>query len=344
MQERARTLGEVYALTDFLYLPSIVVDPEEWERGVRRHPAFSEVLQAALDRYAVLDDWTAAAIHDATVAAGEDAGVTQARQGPGADPAGDHRAIGRSAPLGVARGARPRPDDRPAGGGPPPGRPGLRGSVIARRVVRWPLRVVLAAAGLVVAYLLFNFAQVWWASRLNQARPAQAIVVLGAAQYNGVPSPDLRARLDQALLLWRAGLAPVVVVTGGKEPGDAYTEATAGATYLEASGVPPADIVAEGTGRNSWQSLVAAASMLGGRHATRVLLVSDPFHDKRIALMAGELGLTPYVSPTRTSPIRGVAVIPYFAKETVEVALGRIIGFRRLTGVSRRVQQATTRG
>ncbi len=216
--------------------------------------------------------------------------------------------------------------------------------MIARRVVRWPLRVVLAAAGLVVAYLLFNFAQVWWASRQNQARPAQAIVVLGAAQYNGVPSPDLRARLDQALLLWRAGLAPVVVVTGGKEPGDAYTEATAGATYLEASGVPPADVVAEGTGRNSWQSLVAAASMLAGRHATRVLLVSDPFHDKRIALMAGELGLTPYVSPTRTSPIRGVAVIPYFAKETVEVALGRIIGFRRLTGVSRRVQQATTRG
>jgi uncharacterized SAM-binding protein YcdF (DUF218 family) len=216
--------------------------------------------------------------------------------------------------------------------------------VIARRALRWPLRVVLAAVGLVVAYLLFNFAQVWWASRQNQARPAQAIVVLGAAQYNGVPSPDLRARLDQSLLLWRAGLTPVVVVTGGKEPGDAYTEATAGATYLEARGVPPADVVAEGTGRNSWQSLVAAASMLEGRQARRVLLVSDPFHDKRIALMAGELGLTPYVSPTRTSPIRGLAVIPYFAKETVEVALGRIVGFRRLTGVSRRVQQATKRG
>jgi uncharacterized SAM-binding protein YcdF (DUF218 family) len=216
--------------------------------------------------------------------------------------------------------------------------------VIARRVLRWPLRVVLAAVGLVVAYLLFNFAQVWWAARQNQDRPAQAIVVLGAAQYNGVPSRDLRARLDQALLLWRAGLAPVVVVTGGKEPGDEYTEATAGATYLEARGVPPADVVAEGTGRNSWQSLVAAASMLEGRQARRVLLVSDPFHDKRIALMAGELGLTPYVAPTRTSPIRGLAVIPYFAKETVEVALGRIIGFRRLTGVSRRVQQATKRG
>jgi uncharacterized SAM-binding protein YcdF (DUF218 family) len=216
--------------------------------------------------------------------------------------------------------------------------------VIAGRVLRWPLRVGVAAVALVVAYLLFNLAQVWWASRQNQARPVQAIVVLGAAQYNGVPSTDLRARLDHAVLLWRARLAPLVVVTGGKEPGDVYTEATAGAIYLEAEGVPPADIFRESTGRNSWQSLAAAAAMLEARHANRVLLVSDPFHDKRIALMASELGLIPYVSPTRTSPIRGMAVIPYFAKETVEVAIGRIVGFRRLTGVSRRVQQAASRG
>jgi uncharacterized SAM-binding protein YcdF (DUF218 family) len=172
----------------------------------------------------------------------------------------------------------------------------------------------------------------------------QAIVVLGAAQYNGVPSPDLRARLNHALLLWRARLAPVVVVTGGKEPGDVCTEAAAGATYLEANGVPPSDIVKEGIGRTSWQSLVAAASLLEGRQATLVLLVSDPFHDKRIAVMAGELRMTPYVSPTRTSPIRGLTVVPYFTKETVEVARGRIVGFRRLTGISRRVRRAANQG
>jgi glutamyl-tRNA synthetase len=80
VQERARTLGEVYAMTDFLYLPDIVVDPAEWERGVRRHPAFAAVLKAASDRYATLDEWTASAIHDATVAAGEDSGVTQIRK------------------------------------------------------------------------------------------------------------------------------------------------------------------------------------------------------------------------------------------------------------------------
>jgi len=80
VRERARTLGEVYAMTDFLYLPDIVVDPAEWERGVRRHPAFAAVLKAASDRYAALDEWTATAIHDATVAAGEASGVTQIRK------------------------------------------------------------------------------------------------------------------------------------------------------------------------------------------------------------------------------------------------------------------------
>jgi uncharacterized SAM-binding protein YcdF (DUF218 family) len=154
----------------------------------------------------------------------------------------------------------------------------------------------------------------------------------------------LRARLDHAASLWRAGLAPLVVVTGGKQPGDVFTEAGAGATYLEAKGVPLSDVVLESAGRDSWQSLAAAAALLQARGARRVLLVSDPFHDERIVLMAGELGLTAYVSPTRTSPIRGVAVVPYFAKETLEVAIGRIVGFRRLVGVSRRVQRATRRG
>ncbi len=80
VQERARTLGEVYALTDFLYLPSVMIEPDEWERSLRRHPAFAEVLEAAAKRYAALDEWSAADIHAATVAAGEDAGVTQIRK------------------------------------------------------------------------------------------------------------------------------------------------------------------------------------------------------------------------------------------------------------------------
>jgi len=195
------------------------------------------------------------------------------------------------------------------------------------------LLVAAAVIGVGVVYLIVTFCQVWWASRENQARPVQAIVVLGAAQYNGVPSPDLQARLDHALALWQAGLAPLIVVTGGKEPGDVYTEATAGADYLAAKGVPQTDILREVQGRDTWESLSAVANFLKPRDISVVLLVSDPFHDERISLIAKEVGLTPYLSPTRTSPIRGTAVVPYFAKETVEVAVGRIIGFRRLADV-----------
>lgn len=108
--------------------------------------------------------------------------------------------------------------------------------------------------GLTVVYLAVTFGQVWWASRRDQARPAQAIVVLGAAQYNGRPSPVLRARLDHATDLWRRRLAPVVVVTGGRQPGDKFTEATASADYLIAHGVPDAQILREVSGRTTWDS------------------------------------------------------------------------------------------
>ena len=186
--------------------------------------------------------------------------------------------------------------------------------------------------------------QVWWAARQNQARRVDAIIVLGSAQYNGVPSPDLKARLDHALSLWRSHLAPVIVVTGGKQPGDRYTEASAAADYLVSQGVPQSQILREASGRDSWQCLSGAADFLNARGDKTVLLVSDPFHDEPISLMSQELGLTPFVSPTRTSPIRGLSVVPYFAKETVEVAIGRVIGFRRLVGVSQRVQRSSGNG
>src|SRR5205814_9458139 len=101
------------------------------------------------------------------------------------------------------------------------------------------LRIVAAVVLLVVGYLGVTFVQVWLASRRDDARPAQAIVVLGAAQYNGVPSAVLRARLDHAAELYRRGLSQIVGVTGGKRAGDTYTEASASADYLARRGVPP---------------------------------------------------------------------------------------------------------
>jgi uncharacterized SAM-binding protein YcdF (DUF218 family) len=201
-------------------------------------------------------------------------------------------------------------------------------------IVKWGLRAALAVIAVGVVYLAVTFVQVWQASRQDQARPVQAIVVLGSAQYNGVPSPDLRARLNHAYDLWKRNLSDVIVVTGGKQPGDRVSEATASADYLAAKGVPQEAILREVSGRNSWQSLESTAAFLMARQRTTVLLVSDPFHDKRIALIAGELGLKPYVSPTRSSPLGTGAKLANYAKETGEVAVGRIIGFRHLVDLN----------
>ena len=204
------------------------------------------------------------------------------------------------------------------------------------------VKVAMAVAALLVAYVAFTFLQVWLASRRDDARPAQAIVVLGAAQFNGVPSSILRARLDHAYDLYARKLAPVVVVTGGKQPGDAYTEAASSAEYLMGKGVPDKAILREVDGRNSWESLAAASQFLKDRQIHEVLLVSDAFHSYRIDAIASELGLHGHPSPTRTSPITGTSVVRYLFRETAAVAVGRIVGYRREAGIQRRVDQASS--
>lgn len=195
------------------------------------------------------------------------------------------------------------------------------------------VKVLVGVVGLLVLYLGVTFAQVWMASRQDNARRAEAIVVFGTAQYNGEPSPVLRARLDHAIDLYRRKLAPVIVVTGGRLPGDRFTEATASANYLLAHGVPDADVLREVSGQSSWQSLAATAAFLKGRGINRVLLVSDPFHSYRIGAMADELGLEGHASPTQSSPISGIDAAKYMVRETAAVAVGRIIGYRREAGV-----------
>lgn len=204
--------------------------------------------------------------------------------------------------------------------------------------MRLVLKIALGLVAAVVLYFGVTFAQVWMASRRDQARPAQAIVVFGTAQYNGRPSPVLAARLDHAVDLYHRRLAPVIVVTGGNQPGDRYTEASASANYLLQRGVPDQDLLREVSGTTSWQSLAAAANFLADRKISDVLLVSDPFHSYRIRAMASELGLTAYTSPTRTSPIKGMTAIRYMVRETVAVAVGRIIGFRRQASIETQVK------
>ena len=153
-----------------------------------------------------------------------------------------------------------------------------------------------------VGVFLVAFADVVIMSRRDQQRRVDAIVVLGAAQYNGHPSPVLKARLDHASDLYHAGLARLVVVTGGIGQGDRVSEAVAGQRYLVAVGVPADSVVLE-AGTTTAASMDSVAGYLHRVGISRVLLVSDPFHLARLHLEAWRVGLDAYTSPTRSSPI-----------------------------------------
>ena len=200
--------------------------------------------------------------------------------------------------------------------------------------MRRVLIVFASGFGLLVAYYGFCLYQVWHSARSDEARAADAIVVLGAAQYDGRPSPVLAARLDHALALWRDGYAPQVVVTGGKRPGDRFTEATASADYLIARGVPDSAILREVQGHTTWESLEATARILRNRGLKHVLVVSDPYHSLRARETARELGLDAHASPTRTSPVHGWGEWKRMFREAGGVGLARFIGYRRLLRLS----------
>ncbi len=226
---------------------------------------------------------------------------------------------------------------RPAGVDADPTPVGGVRVVVPRRRRPWRRRVVWTVllgvfGGL--AYYGVTVLQVHATGRGDEAGPVDAIVVMGAAQYDGTPSPLLQARLDHAVELWNDGLAAVMVVTGGRQPGDRFTEAESSAAYLVERGVPEGSILSESVGQNSYDSLRGVADLLAARQMNSVLLVSDPFHSLRIKLTSAELGLDASVSPTRTSPVQGRAALNREMKEAAGVALGRIIGFRRLLGVT----------
>ena len=170
-------------------------------------------------------------------------------------------------------------------------------------MIRGFRKLVLALlVGLVIAYII-SFVMVLVVSRQDERHQADAIVVLGAAQYNGRPSPVLKARLDHAVSLFQARFAPLIVVTGGTAQGDRESEATVSRRYLLSRGVPDAAVVVRPEGRSTVASMDAVGKWLGERHLGSVLLVSDPFHMCRLRFEARRMDRIPFVSPTHTSPI-----------------------------------------
>ncbi|HEX3160930.1 MAG TPA: YdcF family protein, partial [Gemmatimonadaceae bacterium] len=160
----------------------------------------------------------------------------------------------------------------------------------SRRISPWG-RVAFAAVGCVALAWVASAALVIAVSRMDRARPSQAIIVLGAAQYGGRPSPVLRARLDHAIDLWQAGLAPRLILTGGVGKGDTTSEAAVGRRYALRKGVPDAAILVEDRGRTTIESMHAVGLMMSGFGLDTAVLVSDPFHMLRLHLLARQNGM-----------------------------------------------------
>lgn len=174
-----------------------------------------------------------------------------------------------------------------------------------RLIRRHPLLSVVSLVLLAgLALVLVSGVVVWRSAHHDDASHTDhvdAIVVLGAAQYDGEPSPVFAGRLDHAALLWEQGRADLVVTVGAKQPGDRTTEAEAGRDYLIGNGVPSDSVVALPVGHSTWESLEAAAAHLQGDARSSVFLVSDPWHNARVKAMASDLGLEAYASATWTS-------------------------------------------
>jgi uncharacterized SAM-binding protein YcdF (DUF218 family) len=193
---------------------------------------------------------------------------------------------------------------------------------VLRRLRRAIGLVLLAAASIYTVALVM----VLIVSQQDQRRAVDAIVVLGAAQYNGRPSPVLRARLDHALRLYNQGYAPRIVVTGGVGRGDTTSEATVGRHYLLARDVVPGDVVVQPQGRSTEASITAVADWLQEKGLHSVILVSDPFHMFRLRLEARRTNLEAYTSPTESSPISDNPVLElrYLAAEGFKIPVAWI--------------------
>ena len=186
---------------------------------------------------------------------------------------------------------------------------------------------VVALAGLIavggwVTYRIFEV------GNHDGQQPADAIVVLGAAQYNGTPSPIFKARLDHAIALYRQGVAPWFVVTGGKLSGDTTTEAATARSYAIAHGIPPKVILFEDQGRNTLESLRGTAAVLREHGLTSAVFVSDRTHMLRVLRIAKDQGVVSYGSPTTTSPADASleSQMPFVRHELGGLALYFLVG------------------
>jgi len=201
--------------------------------------------------------------------------------------------------------------------------------VTSRTLRRFSVWFVVALA----LYLVVTFAQVVLAGRQQVTSSAQAIVVLGAAQYDGRPSPQLEGRLLTAIDLWNEGGAQYFIVTGGRQEGDRFTEAETSRNVALDRGVPDDRILFEDQGTTTWESLQGVAQLVEQYEISSVILVTDPYHAMRASLIAKRSGINVVgVATVQDSVVDGFASLRRHLVETAGVAIGRVTGFRQISG------------
>src|SRR6266566_2993920 len=171
----------------------------------------------------------------------------------------------------------------------------------------WTLRRKFAVGTFALVVLAFGWAAMVVAVALvatrDEARTADAIVVLGAAQYNGRPSPVLKARLDHAYELFKNGYAPAIITTGSYGPDPNFSEAQVSTKYLVQRGIDPAKIVTEQGSGTTYDSIRAASNLIHQKGWKSALVVSDGFHLFRVKKMLADNGILAFTSPAPNSPI-----------------------------------------
>ncbi|WP_345770580.1 YdcF family protein [Blastococcus saxobsidens] len=169
---------------------------------------------------------------------------------------------------------------------------------------------------------------IWWTARQDARPESDAIVVLGSAQYNGVPSSIFEARLEHAIDLYEAGVAPVIVTVGGKAAGDQFAEAEAGRDYLASAGVPADALLAVPEGVDTLESMRVVGAAFAERGWERAVLVTDPWHAMRAERMAEDAGMEAASSPTRQGPAVQTrdTQFRYILRETAAYLLYRVTG------------------
>jgi len=203
-----------------------------------------------------------------------------------------------------------------------------------RAFVRSALVLTIGACIALISYVLITAASLAWTGSHPDTKSVDAIVVMGAAQYDGVPSPLLASRLQHALDLWKLKQAPVIAVTGGKRAGDRFTEGDTSRRWLTDRGVPAANIIVESVGHSTWESIENLAPFLNKARVHSVVVVSSSWHVQRAELSLEELGFQARSSASSDGVLSGSSEKSKLIREIAGVSLGRIIGFGTLFDIT----------